>query len=1343
MKRLQTFLAFLALLVALPIARGSAQSNAIDPVFITDDINQLNMSYDEETKVYTFTTTGSDPFVFTQTFNEALPADSSVLSFEYQCDTEIPDMQIFLPYPIAEANSLRGIIVPASKEGEWAKFQLRLDSYRLQNGWGKVGDCIRIDFGTTPEITIKVRNLHIGAYVVENDLQSFIDGMQYSADEYVYGTSPGCVGDEEAFTVFYDTYNDALQLLSDPSATQEAKDNMLTKLKETLEKATAAIIPLTDGKYYIETAYSVFDGKDTMAWYAPRVQNQPGWKKKQISKLFMWELKKQEDGNYSIQNVGTGQFINHNASVDVADQPLTLSDSLVTEQVISSLGPNGQFLIHSLGANWAYNIQGHAAGESTDGPIANWTDFAVNGEEAWRIVPVSAEELAAVESDKDRDDLAIALAKYGNITSGAVVSNEGLGYVKNQETLDNVSKAISNAQELLNAESATAEEYKAANAALLGAVEAFNKEVSPEVPEGYYRIRGWFDIYHNNDNDIFVGMYDANDPGWKHYFTSTEFLWKVSPKGDGTYDIQNVKSGKYLNKADESTNGAFYRGSDQPETPQKLELLQPSGQWAIHNTVNDKNESGGFFSFDPSAWGAQNQSDRIRVWSPAAAGGGTSWAIIPVSDEEAKTLIANEDQNILAHNLKKKFEEGRRLFNNSTIYTYGDPIVTDKANVYVNNWSPNEGQDVGALIDGNTDTYWNSTWEGNTEQVNEPHYMRYYSEAGFPDSVLVRFAERNNGTWHRIISKMRVDVSNDAETWTSLPNKFFVDDFGGKAKLSNHVEGYMDFVVNGIKDYKYIRFVSLENIHQDGGYYTVDHNHMMIEYSEFNLYPITGVSAESSTMQDVNKPAALALWNAVQAAKPYNDAGTGDQTVYDNLVKAIDAYNTEIAALNEITNLMPRLNDIAINAEVGTGIGFVETQADIDAFWAEVEAADESVNGTPATATATEALNRIKTAYNTLMTHVEKPEPNKWYNIISNTTRAYGLDQPIYLWQTSVGDNLHVGGYQTDNFAYKSDPYAIWRLVPVEGEDNSYYVQNMGTGQYFGEFRGDGAGAAPLLSHTPGIYKLWFYGGNGGFRMRQANVTDSFDNLKADGTNGIVLNYPANGDHQQSWRFEEITEGEMMQFNFFANNSIQIITLPWATKGEDGLNAINGDNVIPYAIKNIETSDSGTSLSLTRKDDIEAGEPMILVVGDYKGTDHSNTSAVQFNVPKDVVDSPIAANGLIGTLEGVTVNTEGMGYFDSNFQLKATTGSIFFAGRSGYIDPSQVVNNEEANEDIVIFTTDKLTSIKTAKVVRGSDIVNVYTIDGTLVKRNVKAANAKNGLAKGLYIIGKQKVLVK
>ena len=54
-----------------------------------------------------------------------------------------------------------------------------------------------------------------------------------------------------------------------------------------------------------------------------------------------------------------------------------------------------------------------------------------------------------------------------------------------------------------------------------------------------------------------------------------------------------------------------------------------------------------------------------------------------------------------------------------------------------------------------------------------------------------------------------------------------------------------------------------------------------------------------------------------------------------------------------------------------------------------------------------------------------------------------------------------------------------------------------------------------------------------------------------------------------------------------------------------------------------------------------------------------------------------------------------------------------------------------------------LNDIKDVVIEDPKEIVDVYSVDGVLIRRNVARINATNGLAKGIYIVGKQKVLVK
>ena len=144
------------------------------------------------------------------------------------------------------------------------------------------------------------------------------------------------------------------------------------------------------------------------------------------------------------------------------------------------------------------------------------------------------------------------------------------------------------------------------------------------------------------------------------------------------------------------------------------------------------------------------------------------------------------------------------------------------------------------------------------------------------------------------------------------------------------------------------------------------------------------------------------------------------------------------------------MDEIATNAEVGEGLGFVDSQDTIDKFWNAIsEAYNDYTSDAPQNSPASN-LKKLNDAYDELVSHVTMPQPNKWYNIVSITSRAFGAEQPVFLASTSVGDNMHIGTYMKDMYSYASDPYAIWRFVPAKEEEGAYYIQSMGTVQYLG-----------------------------------------------------------------------------------------------------------------------------------------------------------------------------------------------------------------------------------------------------------------------------------------------------
>ena len=69
----------------------------------------------------------------------------------------------------------------------------------------------------------------------------------------------------------------------------------------------------------------------------------------------------------------------------------------------------------------------------------------------------------------------------------------------------------------------------------------------------------------------------------------------------------------------------------------------------------------------------------------------------------------------------------------------------------------------------------------------------------------------------------------------------------------------------------------------------------------------------------------------------------------------------------------------------------------------------------------------------------------------------------------------------------------------------------------------------------------------------------------------------------------------------------------------------------------------------------------------------------------------------------------------------------------------------DATVDKIVYVkgAGMLNDIKDVVIEDQKEKVDVYSIDGVLIRRNVARAGATNGLAKGIYIVGKKKVLVK
>ena len=158
-----------------------------------------------------------------------------------------------------------------------------------------------------------------------------------------------------------------------------------------------------------------------------------------------------------------------------------------------------------------------------------------------------------------------------------------------------------------------------------------------------------------------------------------------------------------------------------------------------------------------------------------------------------------------------------------------------------------------------------------------------------------------------------------------------------------------------------------------------------------------------------------------------------------------------------------------------------------------------------------------------------------------------------------------------------------------------------------------------------------------------------------------------------------------------------------------------------------------------------------MIVDDLDAYDPTTSVAIDLHPAHggNVTHEAKMVNGLGGKFASWPYPKE-MLYFESNVAKVhgGAAGTWILDPQDAYLDPSQIVNDPEASIDAVVPVDSSNGTVEIpngiASLINSQKaIVNVYTTDGVLVKKNVKAVEATKGLKKGVYVVGKNKVLVK
>ena len=807
----------------------------------------------------------------------------------------------------------------------------------------------------------------------------------------------------------------------------------------------------------------------------------------------------------------------------------------------------------------------------------------------------------------------------------------------------------------------------------------------------------------NDQNSLMWGAFDE----WE-----AAQVYKVTKTGTDAYSIQNLLTGYYIN-----IPASYSSQTTSAVTSQIIKSGTVGGEFYITNstkttyyTALDATEDEGFIGYDAAA--------------PSSA---SAWTFTPVDETMVAAIEEGCQQARLNIKFAKLLEEAKEEYNNTATITKIDtesPLVTEASQFTTNAPEPLNSVGVENLIDNNEATYFHTRWSG-ASGAKEPHYLCAYFKDGVSGDIAFSYIRRQNNT-NNYPTAVTIYSSNDSVTWTEV----------AQMNLAMQ-EAYISPIITLANPVKYLKYsvTATSNGKASNG-------EVAFSYAEFNYYPAYVDSLYSASVRADLKDALSALNTAITNAESVEDATEEDLAT---LQAAYDAYVAIYPDYSLIENRLNAINTYLASVPVSTTneLGYYSDEA--------MQTTSENLENLAISAGLT-SLTRVQV--DSIVTEMDKilsefkyslnvGDVNKLYQINVATGRGMwnvrsSANQPgNVIWcETSVADNAKQGTY--------------WQLR--HASDSSVYIQNASSGLYLKPSDPNGT-KITYMSATPYAYTVTALG-SGYLSFMPIGKTEGalYAELGTDGTRlSNNTSVPALKNHN-AW---QLIEAEDPTFTTTMKvNDIRIITLPFRTSATPTCDGA----ATRYVVVNATTDEDGavTQIELASVDDdsyIKEGTPIIYETGVYTNYDSNSddvTVDLKFDTDSIVLTSTASeegVNGLYGVLYNKSMSTSGRGYFSAGLLKPIEDGSsVTIKGQTGYIDVTKItdIRDQYNDDDIITVEVDGsiINSIKNALINKAAN-VNVYTTDGVLVKKGVKAANATEGLAKGIYIVGKQKVVVK
>ena len=814
-----------------------------------------------------------------------------------------------------------------------------------------------------------------------------------------------------------------------------------------------------------------------------------------------------------------------------------------------------------------------------------------------------------------------------------------------------------------------------------------------------------------------------------------KYIWHITAgETAGQWFFENFKTGKRACNTTESTGvTAFTVNSD--GNAFKVEAAPSGAAFIIMRATDD------------AQWNTATQQGKyICNWNDKNDLG-NKFQFYTLDAESVAALAEAVKQDALNKELEALYNTANGTYAGSRKFSgapegesFGDAadnLVTDAAVLESNAVATNEGA-LANLLDGDYTTYFHTAWQA--ADGPDPatwHYVQ--ADLGEQVSALaLKYARRSQNPNGCNPTLIQVLSTNDpaSEEWTdngTFTMTYTIDATIGENVSQNFI-GTCGFEL--AEPARYVRLLVKDRI--NGTSSELLNGYPFWYLSELHFY--NGVyDPENSPFELVPANVREALAEQLANAKDELLTSEATQETLDALKAAYEAFLSMLPDSKRVTDAIAAAqayHDAAPSAAESTP-GYFPEEAKT-AFQTAIDAVE--VSGNMTLDQINKAIADLEAATATFKASLYLPTVGSYYLIRSmsetynkamvyaNTTATTGGLR----FRSQVAESEAEDAPKVDAVDWTVHPNYVWYVEAAA--NGKVTLRNVFTGRYFAFQDTKNNGVQQSVTPVEVPVQSALVAGGVNFVVGEGLYANTA------GGGLLVAWDSANGADNSSFGFEEVesdnfsVDGEFMWG--VQSGKPQVITLPVAVSG------FNGGTAYKFLGENAENE-----FVFEEIDEVGAGVPF-LFVADAELTNNEATFSFEGGSFADVSEYAAEAqdqNGMQGTFDDVMVDAGCGVFWGGSFMITTSNSAAYLksvGANGGYFNGKQPKGVTAAgNYKFKAYgTVDSINQI----VAGDSEApVNVYNLSGVLVRQNVKAGQATNGLAKGLYIVNGKKLFVK